>query len=251
MTIRPEQQDGTRLSKRVAELRACSRREAEQYIEGGWVRVDGQVVEEPQFRVLNQTIELDPNASLMALTPVTLLLHKPAGNRHETTPDAPLPHELTPATHFAGDRSGIRPLKRHFSKLSPHVPLELGASGLVVFTQDWRVARKLTEDAALMEHEFMVEVEGDVPPETLQRLNQMKGSQGQPLPHFKVSLNSSGAGKSRLRFAVKGAHMGLVAWLCERANLPILAMRRIRIGRVALSDLAEGQWRYLLPHERF
>lgn len=246
-----QEPQGTRLSKCVAELRACSRREAEQYIEGGWVKVNGQVVEEPQFRVLDQRIELDPNASLMALTPVTLLLHKPADRPYVTGPEAPLPRELNAATHFADDSSDLRVLKRHFNKLSAHVPLETGASGLVVFTQDWRVARKLTEDAAMMEHEFMVEVEGEVAPEALQRLNQMKSAQDQPLPNFKASLNSSGAGKSRLRFAIKGAHPGLVAYLCERVNLPILAMRRIRVGRVGLSDLPVGQWRFLLPHERF
>jgi 23S rRNA pseudouridine2604 synthase len=250
--------EGTRLAKRVAELRACSRREAEQYIEGGWVRVDGQVVEEPQFRVLAQTIEIDPHASLMAVTPVTLLLHKPAGHDDGTGPDQPPGKNgqparalLTPANHFAGDRSGIQVLKRHFNQLLAHVPLELGASGLIVFTQDWRVARKLTEDAMTMEHEFMVEVAGEVPPETVQRLAQMKSSGNQPLPNFKASLNSSGEGKSRLRVAVKGAHPGLIAHLCERAGLQILALRRIRIGRVALSDLPPGQWRYLSSHERF
>jgi 23S rRNA pseudouridine2604 synthase len=242
---------GTRLSKRVAELRACSRREAEQYIEGGWVRVDGQVVEEPQFRVQAQRIEIDPDASLLALTPVTLLLHKPPGQRHDTAAQAPLPAQLGPADHFAGDRSGLRVLKRHFQQQAAYVPLEPAASGLVVFTQDWRVARKLLEDAGVMEHEFMVEVYGEVSPDTLQRMNQSKGSQGQALPAFKASLNSTSAGKSRLRFAVKGTHLGLVAFLCERASLRMLSMRRIRIGRVHLSDLPAGQWRYLLPHERF
>src|ERR1035437_1413071 len=68
-----------RLAKRVAALLPCSRREAEQYIEGGWVKVNGQLVEEPMFRVLNQQVEVDPNASLMEMSDVTLLLHKPAG----------------------------------------------------------------------------------------------------------------------------------------------------------------------------
>ena len=54
-----------RLAKRVAAMMACSRREAEQYIAGGWVRVDGKVVEEPQFRVLQQKVEIDRDASLM------------------------------------------------------------------------------------------------------------------------------------------------------------------------------------------
>ena len=74
---------------------------------------------------------------------------------------------------------------------------------------------------------------------------------GQPSPPVKVSLNSSAEGSSKLRFAVKGAHPGLIAALCERASLKILAMKRIRIGRVPMTQLPVGQWRYLQPHERF
>jgi 23S rRNA pseudouridine2604 synthase len=247
--------EGVRLAKRVAELRACSRREAKQYIEGGWVRVDGRVVEEPQFRVQAQRIEIDPHASLMTITPVTLLLHKPPGYSDGLVPGSTgdkQAHQLLKAdAHFAGDGSDLRVLKRHLHPQQAHVPLETGASGLIVFTQEWRVARKLREDAMTLEHEYLVEVQGEVSPDTLQRLAQIKSSGNQPLPPFKASLNSSGEGKSRLRFAVKGAHPGLIAHLCERVGLQILALRRIRIGRVALSDLPPGQWRYLANHERF
>lgn len=75
--------DPIRLSKRLAELTACSRREAELYIEGGWVSVDGEVIEEPQFKVLDQRVELLPGARAETIEPATLLLHKPAGWRHD------------------------------------------------------------------------------------------------------------------------------------------------------------------------
>ena len=247
----------------------CSRREAEQYIEGGWVRVEGQVVEEPQFKVVNQKVELDKNASLMAVTQVTLLLHKPPGyddgdddgaDLHaapHAKPRAPKPPPrsarqlLNPATRAAGDTSGINILKRHFTALTAPVPLEIGAGGLLVFTQDWRVARKLLEDAGVIEHEVIVEIEGEATPDTLQRLNQGLSSDGHPLPRVKVSINSANEGKSKLRFAVKGTHPGLIAYLLERVGLKILSMKRIRIGRVLLTTLPIGQWRYLLPFERF
>lgn len=252
---------GERLSKRVAALVPCSRRQAEQYIEGGWVRVDGQVVEEPQFRVARQQVELDKNASLMASVPVTLLLHKPAGYDDgadmpagvRPAPNAPPAARqlLEAGTHDPDDPSGIRLLKRHFAGLTSPVPLETGASGLLVFTQDWRVARKLTEDAGVIEHEIIVEIEGAVAPDTLARLNHGLSSDAQPLPRVKVSVNSAGEGKSKLRFAVKGTHPGLLAYLCQRVNLKILSMKRIRIGRVALAHLPMGHWRYLQAHERF
>jgi len=158
---------------------------------------------------------------------------------------------LDPARRAPDDRSGIRPLKRHFADLSAPTPLETAASGLIVFTQDWRVTRKLTEDASVIEHEIIIEVAGEVAPDILQRLNQGLSSDGHPLPRVKVSVNSANESRSKLRFAVKGAHPGLIAYLCERVGLKILGMKRIRVGRVALTDLPAGQWRYLLPHERF
>lgn len=264
--VPPAPRPGERLAKRVAEMVPCSRREAEQYIEGGWVRVDGQLVEEPQFRVLNQVIELDKNATLMGNTQVTLVLHKPPGyadgeddddedvpaqRREKKTPPRSARQLLTAAHRADDDASGITLLKRHFTGLSAPVPLEVGAGGLLVFTQDWRVERKLTEDAGVIEHEVIVEIEGEAAPETLLRLNQGLSSDGHPLPRVKVSVNSSGEGKSKLRFAVKGTHPGLIAYLCERVGLRILSMKRIRVGRVLLTTLPMGRWRYLLPHERF
>ena len=254
---RPAERTGERLAKRVAEMVPCSRREAEQYIEGGWVSVNGQVVEEPMARVSDQQVTIDPHASLMELTDVTLLLHKPPGfdamaELGEANKKVkPAQQLLLAANHMANDPAGVRLLKRHFAKLTAAVPLENAASGLVVFTQDWRVLRKLDEDAGVIEQELIVEVAGEVPPGTLQRLNQGLASDGHPLPPVKVSLNSTSDAASKLRFAVKGSHPGLIAYLCERVGLQILSMKRLRVGRVGLGQLEIGQWRYLQPHERF
>lgn len=244
-----------RLAKHLAHLLNCSRREAEQYIEGGWVRVDGVVVEEPQQRVLDQKVELDPDASLLALTPVTLLLNKPpgyeagldAGNKRPADPAAQL---LLVAHQAKDDRSGIRPLKKHVSALTLAAPLATPASGLVVFTQDWRVARKLSEDAAVMEHEVIVDVAGTMAPGGLQRLNRIDHGftfNRVLLPPAKVSWQN----EARLRFALKGERPGQIAFMCESVGLVVQAMKRIRVGRVSMSSLPVGQWRYLLPQERF
>ncbi|MDI1237784.1 MAG: rRNA pseudouridine synthase [Polaromonas sp.] len=244
-----------RLAKHLAQMLNCSRREAEQYIEGGWVRVDGVVVEEPQHRVLDQKVELDPDASLLALTPVTLLLNKPpayeagleAGSKRPANPAAQL---LVPSNRVKDDRSGIRPLKKHVSALTLATPLATPASGLVVFTQDWRVARKLSEDAAVMEHEVIVDVTGTIVPGGLQRLNRLDHGftfNGVLLPPAKVSWQN----ETRLRFALKGERPGQIAFMCESVGLTVQAMKRIRVGRVSMSSLPVGQWRYLQSHERF
>ena len=122
---------------------------------------------------------------------------------------------------------------------------------MVVFTQDWRTTRKLSEDTATMEHEYLVEVRGEIAPDALKPIGYALKDPRQALPAVKVSVSSSTPEMSRLRFAVKGSHPGLIAHLCEAAALPMVAMKRVRLGRVSLADLPAGQWRYLAPWEKF
>ncbi|MDO9402858.1 MAG: rRNA pseudouridine synthase [Polaromonas sp.] len=244
-----------RLAKRLAEMLNCSRSEAEQYIAGGWVSVDGLVVEEPQFRVLDQIITLSPDATLLDQASVTLLLHKPAGYEAGLGPmpgQAPQAAQqlLSPSSLTPQDGSGVRPLKKHFTALNLATPLAAAASGLVVFTQDWRIVRKLTEDASVLEHEVIVEVTGTPQAGGLERLNRVDHGftfDGKLLPPAKVSWQN----ETRLRFALKGELPGQIAFMCESVGLRIEAMKRIRVGRVPMRSLPAGQWRYLLPHERF
>lgn len=258
----PAADDGVRLAKRVAEIQGCSRREAELLIEGGWVRVDGHLIEEPQFRVRGQAVAIDPRATPTAPPPVTILLNKLPGFDAGTGEPVNIPGlgkglrpplELVSASsRSADDRSSVTLLKKHLLRQALCTPLETAASGLVVFTQDARVGRRLAEDAASIEQEFMVEVQGEVGPEALQRLNTGSGDgSDRALPPVKASVSSTGPSMTRLRFAVKGSHPGLIAHLCERAGLRIAAMKRIRVGRVPMGALEPGQWRLLLPHERF
>ena len=260
-----QQREGERLAKRVSQLLGCSRSEAEHYIAGGFVRVDGVVVEDPPFRVQQQSVTVDAQASLLNLSAITLVLNKPPGWLDGLTEaHIPSPHYkgkkpkvhtarelLAPEHRSPSDAGDTGVLKRHFADLQACVGLETGASGLLVFTQDWRTQRKLTEDMAVMEHELMLEVEGEVSPQALTPIERALRDERQQLPHAKVSVGSSGAQGSRLRLAVRGSHPGLAAHLCQIAGLQLVAMRRIRLGRVGLGEVAPGQWRYLLEHERF
>lgn len=231
-----------RLSRRVAELTGCSRAQAEQYIEGGWVRVDGEVVETPQSMVADARVELDPAARPEAVEPATMLLHKPPGVAFEAT--APL---VAPDTRAEGDASGIRVLQRHFAHLAPLMPLDAEASGLVVLSQDGRVARRLNEDGAKIEQEFLVEVSGATGPYTLGRLARGLSYQGRALPPCKVSWQN----EVRLRFAIKDVRPGQLRHMCAEVGLQVVAIRRLRIGRVGLNKMPVGQWRYLPAGDRF
>ncbi|MBI5918559.1 MAG: rRNA pseudouridine synthase [Nitrosomonadales bacterium] len=229
--------DPVRLAKRLAEIVPCSRREAELYLAGGWVRVDGQVVEEPQFMVTEQKVELHPDATLTPIAPATILLNQFA--------EAPQPPR--PETRTADDHTGIHLLKQHFVRLTQYLPLQAGASGLEVYTQDWKAARKLTDDAATLEQEYVVEVSGELVEDGLKLLNHGLNLNGRALPPAKVSWQN----ETRLRFALKGPQPNQIKQMCQRVGLQVVAMKRIRIGRMAMSRMPLGEWRYLAGYERF
>lgn len=241
--------EGIRLAKRVAAQLGCSRAEAERYIAGGGVSVDGKVVEDPASRVLpSQDVRVLPGASSEEAPPVTILLHKPAGfNSGVGARGEPAIGCLTPEAHDAQGHGQQRFLKRHLSKLTLTSPLETDASGLVVYTQDFRVARKLVDEAARVEQEYIVDVSGAIKEGGLALLNHGLHFNGKPIAPMKVSWQN----EHRLRFALKDVRPGLIDHMCREVGLEIVEMRRIRIGRMPMAGLQAGQWRYLLDYERF
>jgi 23S rRNA pseudouridine2604 synthase len=235
--------DPIRLSKRLIELIGCSRREAELYIEGGWVMVDGVVVDEPQLKVQEQRVELHADALAAPVEPVTLLLHIPAGHNSAER----IAESIGQGTHWADDSSGMRMLKGHFLNLKPCIPLQTGAEGLHVLTQDWRIERKLRDDQSKLEQEYVVEVSGQLSAKDLKRLNHGLVFNGFALPPCKVSWQN----ETRLRFALKNPQPGQIVFMCNEVGLKVLSFKRIRVGGVPLSKVQPGQWRYLAAKERF
>ena len=257
---------GERLAKKVASIVPCSRRQAELYIESGRVRVNGKVTEEPRVRVSKEVITINEDVALLVENNATILLHKPPEfddgdwkesnevsdqNQSKKTNVRSSRDLLVSTNRATDDDTSLSHLKKHLKNLTAPVPLERAACGLIVFTQDWRILRKLSEDLGLLEQEIIVDIKGGVQSQTLNRINQGISIKGERLPNLKVSINSSSTERSKLRFAIKGSHLGLIAFICERLGLEILSMKRIRIGRILLRTLPQGQWRYLHPSERF
>lgn len=234
-----------RLSKHLAALLPCSRREAELYIANGWVRVGDQIVEEAQFPISTQHVALDPDAELAPAVPASLLLHKPAGVDADAKPDPARPL-LRPELRTSTDNSRIRVLKRHFLHQHSVIALDPEASGLVLLTQDRHLARKLGEDWDRYEQEYVVDVAGQL---AAAGLTQMMNGEGlrAPLP---VAVKVSWQSEARLRIAAKAVRPGQIRRLCEAAGLQVLAIKRIRLGRLPMAKLAVGEWRYLTDHER-
>jgi 23S rRNA pseudouridine2604 synthase len=234
-------EDGIRLAKRVAEIVPCSRAEAERYIAGGWVTVDGAVAEDPATRVTAaQAVALLPGAEPVDPVPVTILLHKPAG-----VDAAGALALIEPATLAASPNA--RFLRRHLARLTVVTPLEPEASGLLVLSQDWRVTRKLVEDGGRVEQEYVAEVTGAIAADGLARLNASMRVQGRATAPLKASWQS----EARLRLAGKDVRPGQVAAMCAAVGLTVTSLRRLRIGCVSLGQLPAGRWRYLLETERF
>ena len=243
--------ESVRLAQRVAEITGCSRDDAALYIQNGYVLVDGRVVEAPNHPVGSERVTLAEDARVEPAEPATILLHKPAGF-HTIKGSRPAAELVTPVSHWADDPSGVRLLQRHFLRLTPLVPLDAEASGLMVLSQDGRVWRRLTEDAAEIEHEYLVEVRGEAGPYTLAKLTRGLSYGGRALPPCKVSWQN----ETRLRFAIKDVRDGQLRDMCAQVGLEVVSIRRLRIGRIPLGKGPEGamppgQWRYLPVGEKF
>jgi len=181
-----------------------------------------------------------------SLEPATILLHKPAGF-DAIEGRKPARALVTPETRWAEDPSGIEVLDTHFIRLTPLVPLDNDASGLMVLTQDGRAWRRLTEDAGKIEHEYIVEVDGDIAPYGLIKLNHGLSFKGVEIPPCKVSWQN----EIRLRFAIKEPRPGQLRDMCRQVGLDVVAIRRIRIGKVSMGKMPVGTWRYFPVGEKF
>jgi len=228
-----------RLDKRLVELIQCSRNDAIKYVEGGWVLVDGEIIDEPQFQVLEQKVELHANATLAPSALSTILLNMP--DSFDVNNPAAALKLITPATREVDDGSGIRTLKRHFVRLMSTAPLEPGATGLMVFSQDGRVVNRLVKNADKNEQEYVVEVSGEMEANGLNKLKRGMKIGHWTLPGAKVSWQN----ENRLRFALKNVRPGQIELMCKNVGLSVVSSTRIRIGRVPMAKLPPGQWRYL------
>jgi 23S rRNA pseudouridine2604 synthase len=242
-----------RLSKRMSELGIASRREADEWIPKGWVRVDGQVVSELGSRVLpGQHITLDAKARFQQAQRVTVLLHKPIGWVSGQAEDGyePAVVLVKPQTQWRDDHSGIRFLLSHLRHLVPAGRLDIDSTGLLVLTQDGRVARQLIGENSDVEKEYLVRVEPQGEPLSdagLALLNHGLELDGEALKPAHVEWVNA----EQLRFVLREGKKRQIRRMCEAVGLKVTGLKRVRIGSVMLGDLPVGQWRYLRLDEHF
>ncbi|MFN4119789.1 pseudouridine synthase [Acidovorax sp.] len=248
----------SRLNKRMAELGLCSRREADDWIAQGWVKVNGQVAEMGVQVLPTDRIEVDPVAQGFQEQRVTILLHKPMGYVSGQAEDGHTPAValINPRTHWRDDPSRQRFSPPQLRGLAPAGRLDIDSVGLLVLTQDGRVARQLIGEDSTVDKEYLVRVQyGDValnvqqvfPADQLARLCHGLSLDGQPLKPARVEWQNP----EQLRFVLTEGKKRQIRRMCELVGLKVVGLKRIRMGRVTLGSLPVGQWRYLLPTERF
>jgi len=239
-----------RVSKLMSEQGLCSRREADSYIEKGWVLVDGKPVTELGTRIFpTQRITLARQAQSRQEASVTILLNKPVGyvSAQPEKGYQPAVTLIHAASRHAGDRSPQRFTPAHLKGLAPAGRLDIDSTGLLVLTQDGRVAKQLVGEDSGIEKEYLVRVEGRLGPDGLARLNFGLALDGAPLKRAIVKWQN----RDQLMFVLKEGKKRQIRRMCELVGLTVTGLRRVRIGNVRLGDLPTGQWRYLRHDEQF
>ncbi len=239
-----------RLSKLMSELGLCSRREADQYIERGWVYVDGERVTELGTKVYaTQQVTLDTQAAANQRRRVTILLHKPIGyvSAQPEKGYQPAVSLIQAQTRDPNDKAPIRFSRSHQLGLAPAGRLDIDSTGLLVLTQDGRVARRLVGEDDIVEKEYLVRVEGRLSDEGLRLLNHGLSLDGKALRLAQVSWQN----RDQLRFILREGKKRQIRRMCELVGLRVTGLKRTRIGKVKLSSLPVGMWRYLREDESF
>jgi 23S rRNA pseudouridine2604 synthase len=248
-----------RLSKRMAELGLCSRREADEYIAKGWVKVDGMVVNVLGSKVgLGAKITLDPQARASQQQLATILLNKPIGYVSGQAEDGyqPAVTLIQPVNQWSGDASGKRFFSAMLKGLAPAGRLDIDSTGLLVLTQDGRIAKQLIGEDSGIEKEYLVRVSfGKVvlnvrdvfPADQLDRLCHGLSLDGKLLKPAQVEWQNA----EQLRFVLREGKKRQIRRMCELVGLKVTALKRVRMGQVRLGDLPIGKWRFQAENERF
>jgi 23S rRNA pseudouridine2604 synthase len=238
-----------RLSRKMALMGICSRREADEYISRGLVRVNGKTAMLGQKVTENDVITVSREAQSIQSGRVTVILHKPLGYVSGQAEDGYRPARvlIRPENHWRGDRSAARFSPNMLRNLVPAGRLDINSTGLLVLTQDGRTARAIIGEDSSIDKEYLVRVRGEVTPQSLELLSCGLWLDGEPLLPAKVRIVEPGL----LNFVLHQGKKRQIRRMCAAVGLEVTALKRIRVGRVRLGRLPQGQWRFLGENEQF
>ena len=233
----------------MSERGLASRREAEEWIARGWIRVNGTLVDHPSFKALDDcVIELSPQCQKIQSELVTIILHKPVGYVSSQAEDG-----YTPAIRLITPENQAKqgPQKRleqdHLKGLAVAGRLDIDSRGLLVFTQQGTLAKQLIGENSEIEKEYVVLTSQNISRAQVEKLSGPIHLDGKFLKKAIIEK----IGPNKLRFVLKEGKKRQVRRMAELAGLQVTSLIRVRIGKIKLGTLPQGQWRFLQPDEHF
>ena len=225
------------LERALSKLGLASRTEARALIRAGRVAVDGTMRTDPGAAVVPEraTIAID-DAVRARPVPITILLHKPRGV--VTTRSDPQ-GRATVYGLLTGMAAHVVPVGR----------LDFATSGLLLLTNDTRLADWLTDPRSGVPRVYLVTVKGRVEPETVATLEQGVASHGDLLAAQSVSVRKASSRESHLVMTLTEGKNREVRRLLAAVGHPVTRLRRVQYGGLELGTLPAGQWRLVTPEE--
>lgn len=225
------------LNRALSKLGLLSRAQATEAILGGRVRVDGRVVCDPATRVTPERVRIRIDGALQ--TPArwrTLLFHKPRGvvtTRRD-------PQARTTVYDAIGeDARGLAPVGR----------LDLATSGLLLLTNDTRLAAWMTDPEHGVPRVYAATVRGAVTPDEVDALTAGVSSGGERLRATRVAVRKTSRRESHLVVELREGRNREIRRLFAAVGHEVTRLKRVRLGGLELGDLRPGQWRALAQEE--
>lgn len=241
-----------RLSKLMSERNLSSRREADEWIAKGWVKVNGEIIKELGTKVSPDCeIEIAPNAKKAQAQLVTIILNKPIGYVSAQPEPGYIPAVklITPENQYipnAHPKIEIPIQRSHFDGLAVAGRLDIDSQGLLLFTQDGRLAKKIIHQDSETEKEYLVRYQGSLSQENLQQLKYGLELDGKPLKRALVEVLN----QDQLKITLREGRKRQIRRMLELVGLRVTGLKRVRIGKLMLGSLPEGKWRFLHPSEK-
>jgi len=220
-----------RINKYLAQAGICSRREADRFVAGGQVKINGkvakpgdQVAEGDEVRVFGKPVRQAPKKMYIAL-------NKPVG--YITTTDKKSKDNVFDL------------LKDIKERLFPIGRLDVESSGLLLFTNDGALANQLMHPRYEHEKEYEVHVRKTLTDQQLEKLaNGIKLEDGITLPAKVRRID-----EKRFSIILKEGRNRQIRRMCEEIGQPINTLKRVRIKHVRLDEIKLGTWRHLTEEE--
>ena len=213
-----------RIQKYLSQQGVLSRREAEAYILQGWIKLNGQVVREMgvQMDPSKDKVEVvKPGGSLKGKK--TLAFNKPRGLATEDIPA------------FSPQFSGLNAVGR----------LDKESEGLILLSNDGPVTKAVTGDKHLIEKEYEVGVQEDIPLGKIRRMEEgIVLEDGMTMPAKAERLSSHS-----FSLIIKEGRRHQIRRMCDALHMTVVSLRRVRIGSIKIGKLKPGESRQLKETE--